>query len=335
MEHSIKLAEEHLDAGRSAAAVEILRLLKSDLPAVGVRLLADTLLRMGDSQESVAVIRRGLQRFPKNEDLWLAWIDAALREEQWAVAAARARRALGCLGKSPAVRLRAAQAYFGLGKVLGVAEVREVVDGRPGQFASGWLLVERRGPRRFLCCPEVSALNQLRRALDAGLDVPAAHLLHARIWQKAGKPQIGLALLESREAVLLESHDQAMLAAFAELALEADVLDDYLRYCQMRADCEPRRRAEILSKAYVAVAERYGQRGEEALYREFCYRALRLRPDDLKLMLHLAEAEWSDGRRDEATTLYRRVLEREPTHPRRRQMLERLASQAGGEPHNP
>ena len=51
-----------------------------------------------------------------------------------------------------------------------------VPGGRVGQFAGEWFLVEKRAePDRFLCCPEASAFYALRRALDTGLDEPAAH----------------------------------------------------------------------------------------------------------------------------------------------------------------
>jgi tetratricopeptide (TPR) repeat protein len=329
------LARVHAESRSWTTVVRILGPADTGLDAEGALLLSEGWQRTGQPAAAAAVLERARRRFPSHEGLRLARIDAALSAEQWASALERAREALRELGPSPALHLRAAQAYFGLGNALGAVKVREVADGRPGQFVKSWLLLEQRGPQRFLCCPEASALYQLRRALDGGLDTPEAHLLHARLWQKAGKPRVGLTLLKSREVVLLESGDAATLATFAALALEADALDDYLRYTRLLAAQQPDRRRETLGDAYNAVAERYGQRGEAALYREFSYRALRLRPDDVERLLRVAEAEWSAGRSDAAAALYRRVLELEPTHPRREVILERLAGQPAAEPSAP
>lgn len=320
------LARVYARQGAWAAVVESLQTVEPGLDAEAALLLAAGLQRTGRAAVGAATMQRALQRFPDDERLWLAWIDAALGDGQWALALRRAQAGLERLKASPAVRLRAAQAYFGLGAVLGVAEVREVPGGRAGAFAGRWLLVEQRGPGRFLCCPESSALYQLRRALEAGLDEPAAHVLHARIWQKLGKARLGLSLLKRREAVLLEGGGVVTLEVFAELALEADALDDYLRYSRLRVDACPDDRAEILGGAYLAVAQRYGQRGELALHREFCQRALRLRPDDMELMLRVADAEWSAKRYEEAVRLYRRVLGRDAAHAARGRMLERMAA---------
>jgi tetratricopeptide (TPR) repeat protein len=203
--------------------------------------------------------------------------------------------------------------------------VIRVSGGRVGQFYDDWLLIEKRDEAdRFLCCPPASALYTLRRALDAGLDEPAAHLLHARIWQQAGRPEIGLAILRSREALWLENASPETLATFAEIALAANALDDFLRYARLRAARQPQRRDEILFEAFTAVAERYNQRGDLTLSREFLRRAVALRPENVPVMLRLADAVWDTGGREEAATWYRRVLEREPAHPERRRILERL-----------
>ena len=156
---------------------------------------------------AAALIRDTLARFPQHLGLRLASIDLALDDEHWAVALERIRAAQEQLGMVPALDLRAAQAYFALGQRLGDVVVREVPGGRVGRFDRGWLLVEERAPGQFLCCPENSAFFRVRRALDAGLDQPALHLLHARIWASLGKADVGFALLQRREAELLADDD--------------------------------------------------------------------------------------------------------------------------------
>jgi tetratricopeptide (TPR) repeat protein len=214
-----------------------------------------------------------------------------------------------------------------LGQVLGSVEVRELPDAEPGQFRDGWLVLQPRGPRKFLCCPPGSALNQLRRALDGGFDEPGVHVLHAQIWERAGQPALAWSLLQSRAAVLLEDGDPATLDVFAQIALRAGALPEFLHYSRRRAVACPERSREILCASCLAVADHYGQRGDAELYREFCYRALHLRPDDADLCLRVADAEWSAGRTAQALPLYRRTLELAPPHARRAEILARLASE--------
>jgi Tfp pilus assembly protein PilF len=167
-------------------------------------------------------------------------------------------------------------------------------------------------------------LHALRRALDAGLDEPAAHLLHARIWQQAGHPEIGLAILQGREASWLESASAETLATFAEIALAANALDDFLRYARLHAAREPQRRTEILFDALAAAAERFNQRGDLTMSRELLRRAVALRPQNAATLLRLADAIYDSSGGAEAATWYRRVLEHQPNHPERRRILERL-----------
>jgi len=305
---------------------ELLGPLEAQLDAPALVLLARGWAQRKQPARATAVLERGLGRHPESEALWLALIDQALEARQEALALRRIDRAERELGPSPQLDLRAAQAYCQLGQPLGQTAVRRVPGGRIGQFAGDWLLLEQRGaPDEFLCCPRQSALYAVRRALDAGVDEPAAHLLHARIWQQAGRPAAGLTILRARETVLLEQAPSEALALLAELALAAGALPDFLRYTQLQAAREPQRRAQLLYDAYVAAAERYSQRGEEALHRELLRRALELRSEDPALMLVLADALWESGARAEAGLWYRRVLEREPAHPQRRRILERLA----------
>lgn len=295
--------------------------------------LARALLAAERPRQAEAVLNRALPRFPNHAGLRLAWIDAALAQRRYATALERVRTATARQVERPALQFRAAQGYFHLGQVLGAAEVRAVPGGRAGQFVGKRLLVEARlRPDHFLCCPPRSAYYQLRQALDAGLDEPAAHVLHARIWQRLGRPQIGLAVLKSRAVVLLAQPDESVLAAFSELACETGALSDYLRFERMRADRQPESRLEILFAAYLTVAESYNQRGEEILYIHWLQRAARLRPDDLGVILRLADAEWAAGQPARAAPWYCRLLRLEPDHPERGRIAARLAETAGANP---
>jgi len=321
----VALAEVHALDRNWPAVEKLLSPLEDRLDADGLVLLANACAQTKQTTRAVAILQRGLKRWPDSETLWLRLIDHTLEEEQSGLALQRIGQARRHLDPSPQLEFRAALAYYRRGQALGRTRVMRVPDGRAGQFVNDRLLVEKRAePDRFLCCPKASALYALRRALDAGLDEPAAHLLHARIWQQVGRPEIGLAILQSREAVLLEDASAETLEAFAEVALAANVPHDFLRYARLRARREPERRVEILYDAFLAAAEYYNQRGDGAMYRELLRRALALRCEDVGLMLQLADAVWDAGQREQAAIWYRRVLEREPTHQDHHRILRRL-----------
>jgi len=275
---------------------------------------------------SVQTTRSSQPAAPDEGARRLTEINAALAEQRFALALERIHAAPPPMRETPAFQWRAAQAYFNLGAMLGQSEVRTVPGGRAGRFVDRWLLVELQSePDRFLCCPPESALYQLRQALDAGLDEPAAHVLHARIWQRLGRPQVGLGILKSRAAILLASPDDAVLKAFADLALDAGALPEYLRYERRRAELHPEQREAILFNACLTAAERYSRAGDEQLYLQWLDRAAHLRPNDVETLLRLADAEWATGRAAQAAPLYRRLLTLSPDHPQRGHILERLA----------
>lgn len=325
----VALARAHAAGVDWPAAARVLEQVQSRLDAKGILLLAQVRRQSGDLARAGAVIRGGLERFPTSRELWLEGIDTALARKRYGLALRQIARATARFGPSAALHWRAAQAYYGQGAILGATRVRRVRGGKAGQFHGKSLLVEHRGGRQqFLCCPEESALYQLRLALDGGLDAPEAHVLHARIWKNAGRPKAGFGLLKALEPRLLDidAPDRARLDAYAELALAADALEDYLRYSQLRARAQPKRRGDILHEAFLAVAERYNERGEDGMVRVFLRRAAEARPAEAGLLLRWADAEWDARHHETAAGLYRRVLALEPGHAAARRMLERLAA---------
>jgi tetratricopeptide (TPR) repeat protein len=310
--------------GQWRRAAQALAAIEAQLAPEALLCLADYQRKAGDPAGSAATLERGASRFPSEEPLWLAWIDAALAGGQFFTALERIERARDATRDSVSLQFRAARALFALGRALGDTEVRIIPEGRPGQFRENRLLVEARGAGRFLCCPPDSALYQLRLALDGGLDEPAAHVLHARIWQHARRPDIGRAILLSREAALLEAPDDAVLEAFAALALDVGDINAFLRHSRMRADRQPERRAALLLRAYLDAAEYYGQRGEELLHVEWLRRAAAIDSEDVELLLKLADAEWALHRMEAAAAIYERILRSSPGHPAQARISRRL-----------
>ncbi|MCG3127886.1 MAG: hypothetical protein CHACPFDD_02759 [Phycisphaerae bacterium] len=294
-------------------------------------LLAEARRQTAGAGAARALLEGALKRWPACEALWLAILDDALRGGRPVAALRMVREAVRAAGPLPSLHLRAAQAHFALGRILGNTCIRACPHGREGQFDGDWLLLERHGEGSdFLCCPADSAVYQLRRALDGGLDEPAAHVLHARIWLTARKPQIAMQIVRAREAALLKADDPEVLAGLIDVALAADALPEFLAYLRAAAQRDSARATEILRDGYVRLAERYGERGEVRLYHEWLERAVAEVPRDVGLRLRLADALWDAGQRVAAVEHYRRLIELSPEHPQRVRIAERVASEADG-----
>ncbi len=276
----------------------------------------------------------GVKRHPADRALRAAWINDALDRAQWATALHRIRDSVERLGPCPQYNFYAARAYFHQGTHLGPIRALRVRNGRVGDFARGCLLFRAlRGQHAFAACPAESALYQVRKAIDDGLDTPEVHLLHARIWLTVGRADVAHAILESRAAVLLGEPIDDALALFADVSLARGDLADYLQFMHRRAALDLEKRDDLLFDAYLKLAEAYNARGEEVLFGAFLYRALQLRPHDATLLARVANIEWEAGRERIAAKLYRKLLALDPAHEQRMLALERLAAPPDADPH--
>lgn len=256
----------------------------------------------------------------------LAELDQAIEKRQFAVVLQRIAQQAAKSAISAEIRLRAARAHLELGEALGKSEIRRIKGGVPGRYVDEWLIVERADePDHFLCAPPASACNQIRRAIDGGADTPAAQRLFAEIWLAAKRPKNALAVLRTHERALLDENADATLTLLARANLAANALEEYLNVMQRLADRAGERKDAVLADAYLEVADVYNLRGDEALHREFLRRALKLAPETETRMLELADALWAAEETSEARTWYRRLIDRQPAHPERLRILQRIS----------
>lgn len=278
------------------------------------------------------LLEAALQQWPLDPDLRLLHIRTALASGRTATALLRVEQAKLLTGQ-PEYHYLAAAAYGAHQNFLGRVQRRRVSGGQVGRFAAGLLLYDRgTSEGEFLCCPPESALFQIRLALDLGYDTPAAHLLHARIWLAVDQPHLAEVVLRQRAAVLLAEDDPEVLALFAEVALRVGNEAEFLRYTARQAAREPARREKLLAGAYLRIAERCSQRGDDQLQMLWLTRAVRLCPDDVDLLLQLGHAEWHQGNPVAARERYLEVLRLRPDHPERVRLRARLAEPLPAEP---
>jgi len=319
------LARSYHESRRWKELRSLLEPLEMQLAPTEAGFLAQAYVRTNQMQRGLEVYQRALKRAPDSETLWLGLIDLTLEREQYGTALRRFSDARRRIGPTAELCYRAARAYYRMGQALGRTRVIRAPQGKAGQYVEAGLLLEKRGAAdRFLCCPPESAMYMLRRALDAGLEEPAAHWLHARLWVKAGRAEVGLAILKNQEDRWMREPEPEAARVMADTALAAGELADYLRYARRLAELQPKDHARIMHDACVDAARQYNLRGDAAMCRELLRRAVKLDDSDHATILRLADALWESDEREEAALWYRRLLECEPEHSQRRRILERL-----------
>lgn len=288
--------------------------------------LVRALRTLGRTDEADEELRWLIQRSPRNEHAWCAWVEGALERDRPAQALEHVQEARKAVGSAPCLYYLAARATFALKGAFGETQIRALPDARPGQFINGWLVLEPAGPMgRALCAPPDSAIALVRHALDEGIEDAACHLLHARIWHAAGRPESARAVIRSRPGDFWRMLDDRGLEHLIAICMDVGDVEAALTWSRTRAERSPAKRIEILATAYLAAADVYNQRGNAEIHRNYLRRALELRPDDPSVLLRLADADWECGDRGRAAESYQILLERRAMPAAETRILERLA----------
>lgn len=263
---------------------------------------------------------------PVAAEVALREIDTLLDQKQFATALKKIEVASPAVRAMPALWVRSAQAYLGTGEVLGKTRVRKVSQGKSGQIDGNWAVLESRGgDDQFLCAPAASAIYQVQKAINSGLDDCTTQLLLARIWLKANRPEQAWRVLDTHHLELLESPTPLVLTVFSEAALARGELDLFVHFAVQQADLVPSESENIRFGAYLAAAERFSHRGDAGRYRAFLRKAVEIRGERSDLLLKLADSLWESDEKEQARLYYRRLLEAEPTTAARSRVLARLS----------
>jgi tetratricopeptide (TPR) repeat protein len=252
-----------------------------------------------------------------------------LAQKRFAKAAQAYERA-GQLGTSSgAYHFKLASVYYNLHRYLGAVTTAEIRGGEPGQIKNKLYLIDRvpGGKDMFYVANPQSAIYQVARAQELGIDIFEIRFLEANIWLSAKR-------FEKADQVYAELEDKVKSTDtglfwfyWAEAALGLDQYDKYLARLEKAIAADESVYKPMLADAYVTVATRYQQQGNTAKYIEFLAKAVAENPLSARLHLTLADAFWLDNKHDKAIEQYKLVLELEPDHAERIKLLNRIRGQ--------
>ena len=256
-----------------------------------------------------------------------------LQENSFALAADSFRTALRLGLDSPVLHYKLASAYFNLRNYFGRIEQVEVKAGKAGSIHRDRFLIEPVPGRTdvFLTAPVASAIYQVTKAIDGGLDDRAdIHVLRANIYLNAQRFAQAHALFAAIEKTVPEADQALFYYYFAQAAFGIDAFDDYLRLLGEAIQRDPEAYRPNLVVAYQKVAEHYNQTGQLDRYIEYLGKAVAESPRTAALHLELGNAYQENRDHAAAVVQWRMVLDLEPDHPQRTELLNSIERWSDG-----
>jgi tetratricopeptide (TPR) repeat protein len=337
----LKLNPEHVEAGVESAELlaadkkydEVIKLLEPllkfshDYPLY--HLLAEAYYQKEDMPKAREDYEQAVKLNPRSGDDFYQLANIYLAQNQFAKAAEAYEKARALGMDSAVLHFKLASVYFNLRNYLGRVTTAEVIGGQVGQIKNDLLLLDAAPGKKdtFYVSPPASAIFQVVRAQQMGIDLPQIRFLEANIWLNARRFARADALYKALEGKIEKADTGLFWFDWAQAALGLEDYDTYLARLNKAIDTEPKTYKPTLPDAYVTLAARYQQRGDNKRYIEYLLKAVQANPLSAGLHLTLGDALWQLNDRAQARQQYRLVLELEPDHAERVRLLNRIREQ--------
>jgi tetratricopeptide (TPR) repeat protein len=229
--------------------------------------------------------------------------------------------------ESPVLHYKLASSYFNLRNYFGKVEVVTASGGKQGTISGRYYLIERVPGKKdvFRVAPSASAIYQIAKAIESSETPPIdIRMLRANTYLSARRFQRAHEFYEelAQAVVKQPKEDRALYHYyFAESALGLAKFDDYLAHLRKAIELDEPTYSSALVDAYGVVAEKYNQLGKLDKYVEFLKLAVRESPQTASLHMKLGNALEEGKAYGEAVQQWRMVLDLEPDHPQRTQLL--------------
>lgn len=332
----LKQAPDHVEAGQLLAEVfysrekwadvvdtlEPLLKYRHDYPTY--HMLAEAAYNQDDFDSARKYYREAIKLNPDSGPDHYQLGNIYLGENRFALAA-RSYEAAQRLGlESVVMHYKLASAYFNLRNYFGRISVATVKSGKPGTISGSLYLIEAvpGSKDQFRVAPQRSAVFHIARAIEGGLgDRADTQMLLANIYLNARRYQRAYEMFKALDGKVPE--EDAALHAFysAQSAFGVRKYDEYLEQLQTAAKLDEVAYDSALVDGFLQVADRYNQSGQLDKYISHVALAVDQSPQTASLHLKLANALEEARRYSEAVQQWRLVLDLEPEHPQRTELL--------------
>ncbi len=250
-----------------------------------------------------------------------------LAANRFAKAADAYQAALRLGMESPVLRYKLGSALFNLRNYFGRVTVRNVRSGKPGTISDGWYLIEPVPGKEdaFYGAPHGSAVFQIAKAVEDGLeDRPDIRILRASIYLNARRYRQAYQMFAALKDEVPEDERALFFYYFAEAAFGTERYDEYLKLLDKAIELKPDAYEATRVDAFLRVAEQYNQAGDLEQYIGYLAKAVEESPMTASLHLKLGNAFEDAQQHGKAIQQWNMVLDLEPDHPERTQLLNRI-----------
>jgi tetratricopeptide (TPR) repeat protein len=338
LEAILKAAPDHVEAGQALGELystarqwkEVVRVLepllkyRHDYPTY--HMLAEAHNNLGDREKARKDYEEAIKLNPDSASDHYQLANIYLAGNLFAMAADAYQSALRLGLDSPVLRYKLGSAFFNLRNYFGNISVQTVRSGSTGTINGVWYLIELVPGQKdvFRCAPENSAVYQIARALADGIeDRPDIHVLRATIYLNARRYAQAYEMFTKILPTVKD--DKALFYYYyAQAAFGTGQYDRYLELLEEAIKLDPAAYKATRVDAYLAVADQYNQAGDLDKYIDYLVKAVAESPQTASRHLKLGNAYEESRKFDQALGQWRMVLDLEPDHPKRLDLLNQI-----------
>ena len=340
----LKKSPDHVEAGQLLAEIlytaerwadlesvlEPLLKFRHDYPTY--HMLAEATFNQDKYEQARNYYTEAIKLNPKSAPDQYQLANIFLAENQFALAADAYEQAIRLGLESGVLHYKLASAYFNLRNYFGRVSVVTVASGKAGEINDQWYLIESVPGKKdhFRAAPRKSAIFQVAKAIERGMEAtPDVQMLLANIYLNGRRYKKAYEMYQSLGDQVAEEEKALYSYYFAQSALGVGKYDEYLKHLKEAVALDAEAYESALVDAYLAVADKHNQAGKLDKYIEYLSLAVQQNPQTSSLHLKLASALEETRQYEKAVEQWRMVLDLEPDHPQRTELLNSIKKRSG------
>lgn len=340
----LKQSPDHVEAGQLLAEIlytaerwedlegvlEPLLQFRHDYPTY--HMLAEATFNLDKYEDARQYYKEAIKLNPKSAPDQYQLANIFLAENRFALAANAYEQAIRLGLDSTVLHYKLASAYFNLRNYFGRVSVVTVASGKAGEINEDWYLIESVAGKKdaFRAAPRKSAIYQIAIAIEGGMEAtPDVNMLLANIYLNGHRYEKAYEMYQQLGEQVAEEDKALHSYYFAQSALGVGKYDEYLTHLNEAVQLDPEAYESALVDAYLAVADKHNQSGRLDKYIEYLTLAVQQNPQTASLHMKLASALEEARRYDKAVEQWRMVLDLEPDHPSRTDLLNLIKKRSG------